>query len=247
MRVVLSWMTLVWTAGVCWGDVGEIRNTVGQPPESKPVLSPPIPAEPWAQRVIPRGRADCVLVVPAPPTVVEWAHDIARLRPLLLVVYQERAITNVPVVHIWDSASQDWLRIASQQFVTGAIFDRPPPHAILVGPDHLLPPGMSQKPSWATKLTRIPRVDLVSMVNALNEIFSFTPSEWRALAERYGFTLRDLNEERRRWGRYGRPGEGPPPPPPVPRGHDEMPPRSMPTPSPSPLSEDSPSPASEDK
>jgi hypothetical protein len=46
----------------------------------------------------------------------------------------------------------------------------------------------------------------VELVNGLDDIFKFSAGEWRYLAREYKLTLKDLNAERRRYGRYGRPG-----------------------------------------
>jgi hypothetical protein len=206
MPWLVSCVALLGFAVASVADVGEPVKSSVAPAKTKEVVKAPA-QEPWANLTIPRGQANAVLVIPAQETLVQFAFDIARIRPLLLVAYDDRSTTNIPSVHVWNEGAQDWTRIASKQYITGQIFDAVPPEAIVLGPDRTLPPGMAEKPAGAAKLTRQAAVDLVALVNLLNERFQFTLAEWHDLAGRYGFKLRDLNEERRRYGKYGKPGE----------------------------------------
>ena len=62
---------------------------------------------------------------------------------------------------------------------------------------------------------RLPKLNPVDLANGMNEVMEFSGHEWRWLADRYKLTLNDRNWERRRYGRYGKPGETRKTPPPA--------------------------------
>lgn len=158
-----------------------------------------------------RAGATTVIVIPARPAVAALAFDMARLRDVPLVCYQISPKTKAAVVYVWNANEKEWIKTDLKEYGTGAIFDPMPTRAILIGTDEAVMAQFEKAAGWG-KVARIPTLSIMDVVNGLNEKFSFTPSEWVWLADRHGLKLKDLNTERRRWGRYGPPGQEKPRP-----------------------------------
>ena len=48
---------------------------------------------------------------------------------------------------------------------------------------------------------------MLTLVNSLDHIFDFSSREWKWLAKEHQLELKDLNSDRRKYGRFGKPGE----------------------------------------
>jgi len=148
-----------------------------------------------------------VLVVPSRYTVIQLAFDIAALRDVTLVSYENSDADKDPVLYRWDAFSSAWKVLTADEYAVGSFSAATPTEMILVGSGSDLPATLIAGASQAKKVSRIESLNIVDMVNSLNKSMKFTPREWQILSERHGFTYKDKNEERRRWGRYGPPGE----------------------------------------
>ncbi len=149
----------------------------------------------------------CV-VVPTRPTLVQFSFDLLRLRRQIYLVAQDKEIGgDATVLHVWDDATQDWIRIGVEEFVAGTVFTKTPKRLIVVGGEADVPEELAAAPSWTEEAYQIESLDLVAVLNKFQIIFKFNEREWKWLAKRYNITFEDLNAERRRYGRYGRPGE----------------------------------------
>ena len=148
-----------------------------------------------------------LLVIPARYTIVQFAFDIAKLRTVGLVAYDAPQHGKDAVIHVWDREVQDWIQIDEKQYETKSMLSMNPKDVLVVGSDQNVPKGLANVPAWCPNQTRLPSPDLAAFVNTLNRSLRFTPKEWKWLAGRYGFKLQDKNAERRRYGRYGKPGE----------------------------------------
>ena len=148
-----------------------------------------------------------VLVVPSRYRVIQLAFDIAALRDVALVSYDKSDAGKDPVLYRWDVLSSAWKSLTVDEYAVGSFSVTTPSEMILVGSGSDLPAVLIAGASQAKKVSRIESLNVVDMVNSLNKSMKFTPGEWQILSERHGFTYKDKNEERRRWGRYGPPGE----------------------------------------
>jgi len=149
------------------------------------------------------------IVIPTRPTLVQFSFDMLRLRREIYLVAQDKEIGgDATVLHVWDDASQDWVRIGVEEYVAGTIFTQTPKRLIVVGGQADVPEELAAAPAWAGEAYQIESLDLVTVLNKFQIIFKFNEREWKWLAKRYNITFEDLNAERRRYGRYGRPGEG---------------------------------------
>jgi len=147
------------------------------------------------------------LVIPARYTIVQLGVDMADMRDVELVSYFGDAATADPPMHVWDGDAGSWVRTGIGEYSSGAIPAADPAAIILVGGDKDLPGAIVRGSSWCESVGRIPTLNLATVINSLNEKLRFTPNEWRWLARRYGLKLKDQNAERRRYGKYGKPGE----------------------------------------
>jgi hypothetical protein len=158
----------------------------------------------------PEGPA--VLVVPARPTIVKLAFDVAEMRRgTALICYQVAPGSASPVVSVWDTRGQDWVKTSLNDYASASIFDPVPQQVILVGTDSDILAVFERASSWSKQVRRVPSLNIMNVINALNETLDFSPAEWRYLAKRYDLKLQDLNAERRRYGKYGKPGSKPSP------------------------------------
>ena len=173
-----------------------------------------------------KGAPDPVtIVVPAREAAVRMAFDMAAMRPSYLVSYQARPGTEAPWLHVWDAAARRWIETTLEAYGAGANFGRMPRTVFLLGTEIEFPAQLEDLAGWADRSVRLTTLDPMPCLNAFHEAFAFTPAEWRWLARRYNLDLKDLNEQRRRYGRYGPPGQPPP--------EANLPPRGLATPPPS--------------
>ena len=148
-----------------------------------------------------------VLVVPARYTVVQFAFDIEFLRDATLISYEKSDAGKDPVLYLWDSADSAWKSISLDEYSVGSFSRYVPKEMVLIGSRRELPASIIDGASQAEKVTRIDTLNIADIANTLDKSMKFTLPEWKALANKHRFTIKDENEERRRWGRYGPPGE----------------------------------------
>lgn len=148
-----------------------------------------------------------LLVIPARYTVVQFAFDMARVRDVSLVAYDQLPKTTEPVLHVWDPQSRAWERISLSAYSSGSMFADSIDRAILVGNDATLPASLAESTAWADKVDRIQSLQIADLANGMAPILKFSPAEWQWLSRRYELKLEDQNWERRRYGKYGKPGK----------------------------------------
>lgn len=146
-----------------------------------------------------------LLVVPAKPAIISIASDVAKMRRVCIVSYQTAPKSSEIVLHAWDPHSQNWLKTTLDDYATGRIFDPAPGHIVLIGSDEGVMKEIEDASAWGAA-KRMPVGSIMDIFNSLNGVMKFTAAEWRFLARRHGLKLKDLNADRRRYGRYGKPG-----------------------------------------
>jgi hypothetical protein len=165
-------------------------------------------------RPVAAGEAGRLLLVNPPrQTVVQVAFGVSQLRPVYLVAYDTRLAGGGCVLHFWDEVSREWIRMSAEEFRTGALLNGDVARVVIVGADKDVPAEVAAAAAGLGTAQRVPSLLVRDLVNALNESLKFAPSEWRWLAKEYGLQIKDLNEDRRRYGRYGPPGARPGPQP----------------------------------
>jgi hypothetical protein len=147
-----------------------------------------------------------VLVIPAKPSVVAFCTDVAMMRNVDVVSYEmTKKTTNAPsvlVLNLWNGKGADWTKIGLEEYKAGSIFKEMPKRVIFVGDNQ----EVKTASSAMGDLSAIPNLDTMGLANGLNDIFKFTSSQWKYLSKHYELKLKDLNWERRRYGKYGPPG-----------------------------------------
>ena len=152
------------------------------------------------------AKRDAVIVMPGRYTVVQFAFDVARIRPVELVAYDKGVGDEPLLLHVWDAAAADWKPADIAAYQDGSLFDAQPKQAFLIGGDKDLPAELSDGSGWCKKVTRVSSLKVVDMANSMNQHLKFSGSEWKRLAKRHNLELADDNADRRRYGRYGKPG-----------------------------------------
>jgi len=149
-----------------------------------------------------------LLVVPSHYTTVQLAFDIAKLkRNILIVSFSEIGVKTGQALFIWDSNTSAWVKITFADYNAGTVFAVKPQRVIIIGSEKDVPPVLGEVSSWCSDVKRIPTLSIKETINFLNQSFDFSVFEWRWLAKEYDLKLEDKNAERRRYGRYGKPGE----------------------------------------
>ena len=60
------------------------------------------------------AKRDAVIVMPGRYTVVQFAFDVARIRPVELVAYDKGVGDEPLLLHVWDAAAADWKPIRTR-------------------------------------------------------------------------------------------------------------------------------------
>jgi hypothetical protein len=149
-----------------------------------------------------------LIVAPSRYPVLSFCFDVATLRPIYLVAYDETTGTAAPRLHVWDSSVKQWIKLDLARYRSGDPFINPPPsYVVLIGKDVAtrigapLPEGAEVCPIYSA--------DPASLANGLNDFMHFETGEWRWLARRHDIKVEDTNAERRRYGKYGKPVKEP--------------------------------------
>ena len=145
-----------------------------------------------------------LLVIPAKPSVVAFCTDVAMMIPMDIVSYAVGKKTNEPALTLrqWNDRTREWTKISLEAYRAGAVFGALPKRIILVGNNDTV----KSASGGLGELSAVPTLDTMGLANGLNDAFTFSSSQWRYLANRYQLKLKDLNEDRRRYGKYGPPG-----------------------------------------
>ncbi|HAS82899.1 MAG TPA: hypothetical protein DCS43_09575 [Verrucomicrobia bacterium] len=146
-----------------------------------------------------------VLIVPARQRLVELAFDMHTLRGLTLISYRAGSTGKPPLMHLWNTQSKSWSELNPESFAFGQFMTGQPKIIYLIGLPSDVPQILVDGATQAKKVVRIETLDVVNLINTLNETLAFSPREWKALEPQYGLKTKDLNEERRKWGRFGPP------------------------------------------
>ncbi|MBM4148919.1 MAG: hypothetical protein FJ224_07735 [Lentisphaerae bacterium] len=153
-----------------------------------------------------------VLVIPSRYKLVQMALDVASIRRLGVVAYNVDAKTGEASLYAWQPQAK-WRRIDDAAYKADAGLGVSGAATVIVRDIAGIPSLLETAPAWGSAAKWVDAMDLAGLFNTLNETLSFKSEEWLVLGERYGLQLKDMNEERRRYGRYGRLGQGPLPPP----------------------------------
>ena len=153
-----------------------------------------------------------LLVIPARKQAVELAFDMARMRSVYLISYQQRQDAS-PFMHIWDASRRQWLETDAERYSAAVHFTVKPSTVFLLGTPKEFPPVLNDASTWADVVIRMDDLSPANVLNELDRHLDFSPREWRTLARRHKLTLKDHNYMRRRYGKYGPPGSEPKRPP----------------------------------
>ncbi len=147
-----------------------------------------------------------VLLVPSRYMLVKLGFDVSKIRDVKLMSYHDKTTASEAHLYEWNKTLKAWDPVDLPEYRSGGIADSDSTMVIVIGSDKQIPSEILDGSAWADTVTRIETLDMVTLVNSLNRIFDFSPAEWRWLAGRYGLKLKDLNQNLRRWGKYGKPG-----------------------------------------
>ena len=148
-----------------------------------------------------RGASDqVVLAIPARHDLVNLGFDFLSMFPRSLNLVCYSGSGESLALERYDATAGRWFRLETASWATAAA-DK----LVLVGEGT----AVSQLRSgavWAEQASVVGGQRLHEVANAVNGFLRLSPSQWRRLADTFGFTLLDRNVDARRYGRYGRPG-----------------------------------------
>jgi len=145
-----------------------------------------------------------LMVIPVHYAMVRLANDIGALRQTYIVSYEKRKDGSLSM-YVWDGSANDWIKTDIEAYKSGDIFAKAPAIAFLIGTDADFPSELVDATSFC-ETKRITTLNAALISNVLNENLNFKKKEWKWLADRQSLQVVDLNEDRRRYGRYGKPG-----------------------------------------
>lgn len=145
-----------------------------------------------------------VMVVPAQYAFVRAALDFSALRDVAVISYMTG--TNGTTLYSWNSKARQWDTMPFGNYTRGALTIAKQPRLLIMGTDIGATAAMADAgKTWASNTTVMNTFDIVALVNTMNETLKFSVQEWDWLSKRYSLTLKDVNTDRRRYGRYGAP------------------------------------------
>ena len=147
-----------------------------------------------------------VLVIPPRYRIVQLATDISTLRPVFVISYQQHPKTEETILHLWNDELRQWTALSTEEFQSYSFARMLPANVIVVGTDEKITKTVADKALWAPNVEILGTLDIASIINSVGDSISLKPRDLKWLSKRYSLTSEDLNAERRRWGKYGRPG-----------------------------------------
>jgi hypothetical protein len=144
-----------------------------------------------------------LVVLPARQRVIEFGFDLIYQQSVTLIAYQQ--VGPDLLVHLWNG--REWVPMTPAAYFAGTFLLGAPEQIILVGDDKLLPSMFQTVPDWCRKTGRVQTLNIASLVNQCGYLLKFDDQQWKWFAGKYGLSLTDSNASRRRWGKYGPPGQ----------------------------------------
>jgi hypothetical protein len=146
-----------------------------------------------------------VLVIPARPRVVQFAQDLAQLKPLTLIAAQSVPGSDEIVMHQWING--EWHSVDWESYRRGSFPVTPVGPLMIVGDRSIVATDVAEEALWAPAVKRVETVNIADLINFFGPTLELSTRQMRWLSKRYDVQLTDLNADRRRWGRYGPPGQ----------------------------------------
>ena len=152
-----------------------------------------------------KSKRTSLLVIPARQTIVQLGFNMAALRPVTLVSYESLTDLDDPAMHIWDAKTSEWVATTLGEYAIDPLVGSPR-HVFVVGASEDASRLAGSAPD-GSKLVTVNSMSVMNIINAMNQSLSVTTVEWDRLARWHGLKTQDMNYDRRRYGRYGRPGQ----------------------------------------
>jgi hypothetical protein len=140
-----------------------------------------------------------VVAVPARRKTVSLLHDLYRIAPISAIAFRGSPDSANPSLYKWDGSG--WIQVTAEEFrsfSSDAI--------VLVGDDNVIPAALVELSSAGGEPYRAKTLDIASLIRDLSKVLELSPQEITWLAKRHGLAVSDSNAERRRYGRWGKPG-----------------------------------------
>ena len=131
-----------------------------------------------------------MLVVPREVLPLQIAQDISRRYPVLLVSYQ--TARGELKLHAWNG--DNWVGVPVEDYANGTFFANRPKHAIVVEYDRFrAPAALTPNSTWCESASRLTSTEPRAILHLLGLYFDFPFRDWDQFAERYGYSLEEIN------------------------------------------------------
>ena len=131
-----------------------------------------------------------MLVVPREAIPLQIAQDISRRYPVLLVSYQ--IAQSELKLHAWNG--DGWVGVPVEDYANGTFFANRPKHAIVVEYEKFrAPAALTPNSTWCESANRLSTTNPRAMLHLLGLYFDFPFRYWDQLAQRYGYSLEEIN------------------------------------------------------
>ncbi len=134
-----------------------------------------------------------LVAVPRVEQSVKIAKDVgSKGYPIILVAYEE---TGEKVnLHAWNGT--EWVYVSPEDYKAGVFFEEVPARVVLVGKDGKdVPEELLPSSNWCNQVYRTNSNDPVSLLNFFGTGFKFSYPHWQWFADRYGYTVAEINPE----------------------------------------------------
>lgn len=146
--------------------------------------------------------AGTLIVMPTRTRIIQLAFEVARVKNVGLVAYNNSPTLATPLVHVWNG--HEWIQIGMDEYTSGSFMPSKIAHVFILGDRAGMPAAMTVDPAWAGTVHNTADLSIANLLNSFNEVLKFSGSEWRWLAAQNGLKLNDANTARRRYGRWGK-------------------------------------------
>ncbi len=147
-----------------------------------------------------RNQETTLVIVPARQRMVQFALDLAGMRPVVVLSCRGNARAADPLLFLWTKDA--WQYVSPDDFRERRFVSEWPRKVVLIGGENMLPAMLEDEAAWGADVTRFKTLAVADLINGLDPLFNFTEREWKWLAKRYDLTLTDVNTPIREFNPY---------------------------------------------
>ena len=158
----------------------------------------------WVSPAGAGSSSGTVIVMPARTRVVQLAFQVAAVKDVWLVAYNNNPALAEPLIHFWNG--HEWKQIDREAYLAGSFLPTVASDVFILGDSTSLPVFMTWPPTWVKHVHKTADLNVANLLNEFGPVLKFSRSDWEWLADQNDLNLDDRNAERRHYGRWGKSG-----------------------------------------